>query len=70
MLNNIGLPGLLLVACMLLVPLVFWRIFDKAGYNGAWGLLSLVPGAAMVLLVFLAFATWPNERTASRVAAE
>ena len=39
---------------------LFYRIFSKAGYNGWWSLLSLIPGVGMlVVLLILAFDRWP-----------
>ncbi|MEM7765863.1 MAG: hypothetical protein AAF253_00060 [Pseudomonadota bacterium] len=38
----------------------FWRIFEKAGYAGAWGLVALIPFASLFALGFLAFADWPR----------
>ncbi|OSP54538.1 hypothetical protein BV911_12260 [Pseudoruegeria sp. SK021] len=57
---HIGVPALI-VALLYLVfqPLCFWKICQKAGYNGAWGLLSVVPIGAVGLLGFLAFSDWP-----------
>jgi len=41
---------------------LYWRIFDKAGYNGALALLNLVPGAGqLICLLILAFGRWPIE---------
>jgi hypothetical protein len=42
-----------------LVVLVWWKIFAKAGYGGAFGLLMLVPLINLVMLCILAFGTWP-----------
>jgi len=39
--------------------IVYWRIFAKAGYSGALGLLMFVPIANIVMLCVLAFAEWP-----------
>lgn len=40
----------------------FWRIFAKAGYNGAIALINLIGGlGALVCVLVLAFGTWPNE---------
>lgn len=36
----------------------FVRIFRKAGF-GYWGLSSIIPVMALVLLMVLAFAEWP-----------
>jgi hypothetical protein len=41
----------------------FWRVFQKAGYNGALGLLCLVPSIGpLICLLILAFGTWPNQQ--------
>jgi hypothetical protein len=39
--------------------LIFWQIFSKAGYSGAWALLMLIPVANIVALCILAFGRWP-----------
>jgi hypothetical protein len=38
---------------------IYWRIFSKAGYSGALGILMLVPIVNLILLCVLAFAKWP-----------
>ncbi len=38
---------------------VYWRIFSKAGYSGAMGLLMFIPIANIVVLCILAFGEWP-----------
>ncbi len=41
---------------------VYWRIFAKAGYNGALSLLNLIPGVGqLICLIILAFGRWPIE---------
>ena len=42
--------------------LIFCKIFAKAGYCWALGLLMLVPIANIVMLFVLAFADWPIQR--------
>lgn len=42
--------------------IVYWRIFAKAGYSGALGLLMFVPIANIVMLCILAFGEWPIYR--------
>jgi hypothetical protein len=37
-----------------------WMIIRKAGYNGWWILLYLVPLVNVVMLWVFAFANWPN----------
>lgn len=39
--------------------LIFCKIFSKAGYSWALGLLMLVPIANIIAAFFLAFADWP-----------
>jgi membrane protein DedA with SNARE-associated domain len=52
--------GLLLFWAVFLIPL--WRIISKAGYSGAWALVSLIPVVNLIALWIFAFAKWPNER--------
>ncbi len=41
---------------------LYWRIFAKAGYNGALSLLNLIPGVGqLICLIILAFGRWPIE---------
>ena len=39
--------------------LIYCKIFSKAGYSWALGLLMLVPIANIIMAFFLAFADWP-----------
>ncbi len=41
---------------------VWWRIFRKTGYYGAFGILCLLPLVNIVMLLVLAFRRWPLER--------
>jgi hypothetical protein len=40
----------------------FCKIFSKAGFSWALGLLMFVPIANIIMFFFLAFAEWPIER--------
>jgi uncharacterized membrane protein YhaH (DUF805 family) len=41
---------------------VYWRIFSKAGFNGALSLLNLIPGiGSLICVLILAFGRWPIE---------
>jgi uncharacterized membrane protein YhaH (DUF805 family) len=42
--------------------IIWWRIFAKAGYSGALGLLMFVPFANIIVLLVLAFARWPIQK--------
>ena len=48
------------VAALMVVPA--WRILQRAGHNGAWALLMLVPVLGFVVLWVLAFSKWPNDK--------
>jgi uncharacterized membrane protein (DUF485 family) len=55
---------------LLVTALMVWvycRIFSKAGYSWALGLLTVVPIANLIILVFLAFANWPIEQRLSQL---
>ncbi len=60
---------LLLTAAVILCVVAFCKIFQKAGYNWALGLLMLVPIARLVALLYLAFAQWPIEKQLSSLKA-
>jgi hypothetical protein len=54
---------LLILAVVVAVGIwIYWRIFAKAGYNGALALLNLVPGVGpLICILILAFGRWPIE---------
>jgi energy-converting hydrogenase Eha subunit B len=57
--GTIMIVGLAITA---LTVWLFWRIFAKAGFNGALGLLCLIPSVGIIIcIVILAFGTWPIE---------
>ena len=43
----------------ILMGLLWWRIFAKAGYGGWMGLLAVIPGVNLLMLTILAFTEWP-----------
>lgn len=49
-------------AFIFLLGWMFWRIFKKAGYHGALGILCLVPIANIIMLAILAFKEWPIQK--------
>ncbi len=69
--NIIVMLFVLLVALFSIVfaVIIWWRICSKAGYSGALGLLMLVPLANIILLLVLAFGTWPIEEEVRRLRA-
>jgi len=52
-----GRIELLIVVVVIVVP--FWKIFNKAGYPASLSLLMTVPLVNVILLYYLAFASWP-----------
>jgi len=44
---------------------LWWRVFSKAGYSGAMGLIILVPFGILIMLCILAFSNWPVLRVAA-----
>ena len=68
--RSIGLPEqwFLLGVGASLIPLIpFWKIFSKAGYPGAMGLIMLVPSLSLIMLFYLGFAEWPVLRELERL---
>ncbi len=53
---------LIMIALIVFSVIVYWKIFSKAGYSGALGLLMFVPIANIVVLCVLAFGEWPIYR--------
>lgn len=62
------LTGIFMVYAIFVIGLIvlliwfYWRIFTKAGYNGAMSLLNLIPGVGhLICVLILAFGRWPIE---------
>lgn len=51
---------MLIVAIVVVVPV--WRICQRVGYPGWFGVLILIPIVNLVLLYVLAFSEWPAEK--------
>ena len=49
-------------AALLAFALAWCRIFAKAGFHAALGLLMLVPGLNLPVFLVLAFGAWPHQR--------
>lgn len=58
---------LFVVAVLVLSIVAYWKIAAKAGYNGAWSLLTLVPVGNLILLFLFAFTEWPIEQEVRRL---
>jgi hypothetical protein len=66
--NGLGSTELIMIFVILLpiallfaiLPVIaFWKICSRAGFNGALGLLMLLPIANIILPLYVAFAKWP-----------
>ena len=63
MLNNIGLPGLIMLLAILVFWIYpFWRLLPKFGYSKWLSLVVLIPIGAVVLIWILAFSE-PRKET-------
>jgi len=51
--------GVVWLVAMIITVVAFCKIFSKAGYCWALGLLMLVPIANLVMFLVLAFSEWP-----------
>jgi hypothetical protein len=53
---------IVIIAIVAFTIWVYWRIFTRAGFNGALSLLNLVPGVGpLICMIILAFGQWPIE---------
>jgi hypothetical protein len=53
------LIGFLVLTIAVIKVLIWCKLFSKAGYSWALGLLTLLPIVDIVMYFFLAFADWP-----------
>lgn len=56
---------ILFLGFYILMGWIWWRIFKKAGYHGALGILCLIPVANIIMTAILAFKEWPISKAAS-----
>ena len=65
--GNLGAVGILFILgfsllMIILAVVIWWKIFAKAGYSGAMGLLMFIPLVNLIMLLILAFGEWPVQR--------
>ena len=48
-----------ILPAFLLKLFLWWRVFSKAGYSGAFSFLILAPFGTIIMLCILAFSQWP-----------
>ena len=50
----IAIVGVIYLAMIIFFIVCYWKIWSKAGFNGAWSLLMLVPLVNLVAFAYLA----------------
>ncbi len=50
------------LAMAVFMTVIICKIFSKAGYHWAMGLLTLIPIANLIVMCILAFGQWPIQR--------
>ena|SRR6266498_2465107 len=50
------------IIMIIVAVVIWWKIFSKAGYSGAMGLLMFIPIVNLIVLLILAFGEWPIQR--------
>jgi hypothetical protein len=58
-------PLYLWVVIAILIVVPTWRILRRVGFSGWWSVFAVVPVLNVILLYVVAFAPWPQERSAS-----
>ena len=59
----LGMFGILIALIVTAIVILIWcKLFSKAGYSWALGLLMLVPIANIIMPFVLAFSDWPIRR--------
>lgn len=60
MMNNVGVPGLLMIIVYVAIVIVpFYQLWKRTGHNGWISLLMLIPVVNLIMLYVLAFKEWP-----------
>ena len=57
----------LFAVTLIILASAFYRLYEKAGFSGALGLLMLVPVVNLGVALYLAFAEWPVLAELARV---
>jgi hypothetical protein len=54
-----AMDAIFILALAALVVIPYWKIWQRTGHSGAWGLLMVVPFVNIISLWVLAFKEWP-----------
>jgi hypothetical protein len=52
-----GIIPILILLALVVIP--YWKIWERTGHSGFWGLLMIIPFVNIVSLWVLAFKPWP-----------
>ena len=64
---TMGSPMMIVMGLIvgIVAVVAFWRICEKAGFPGWYGVAVVIPMVNVLFVLFLAFAEWPLERKLS-----
>ncbi len=62
MMGGFSLWHWIIVLLFLISAWPAWRISERAGFAGAWGLLIALPLVNLIVLWLFAFSRWPIDR--------
>lgn len=57
-----GIFWIFVLAVIIFIIVLYWRIATKAGYSGALSLLMFIPLVNLVMLILFAFSEWPIQQ--------
>jgi hypothetical protein len=59
--------GLFVLLCVAFKIFLWWKIFSKTGYSGAFAFLILAPFGTLIMMCILAFSQWPVMKTPPQI---
>ena len=55
--GGFGLIPILILVALMVIP--YWKLWQRTGHSGFWGLLMIIPLVNIISLWVLAFKRWP-----------
>ena len=53
------MDAIVVVILLALLVIPYWKLWERTGHSGFWGLLMIIPFVNIVSLWVLAFKPWP-----------